>query len=615
MTFVINASYDASVTSLATSNPTLYANYVGATQAAINYLEGVITNSITLTMSFGYGEAGGQTLPSNALGENASYYAQVSYAQIRSALIAADTTSAVQLAAAASLPATDPTAGAGEWLISQGAAVALGLTPAPGTSVGFIGLSSSQPFSWDQSNIAAGTYDAVGVLEHEITEVLGRVAFGGRIDTNTGKPIYSPLDLFRYTAADGGNGDPIGAAAGVRDEPFVAGYSASAYSYFSYNGTTIGLQFDTPTQVAAGSDVGDWAPSVIGDSFGFGSPGVTQLVSSTDLQVMNVLGYDLNCYLTGTGIATPDGEVAVQDLKVGDRVVTLGGGARPIIWIGFGRALAPGGCRNAATPIIVRKGALSDNVPNRDLHITKGHSLLLDGILIPAEFLVNHRSIVWDDRAQEVTVYHVELEDHDILLANGAPAESYRDDDNRWVFQNASAVHRPAPKPPFAPVLTGGPRVDHIWKRLLARGPYEHIPRTADPDLHLRVDGRRIDGKILANGGLGFRLPLMFEDVRIRSRAGAQDVLGLARDPRPLGVALGKIVIWRGRRPIVIVMDDPRLSDGFHDYESGNGFRWTSGDGLLPRSLFLNTGASCEIELHVASTTQYPLAKSKRMAA
>ena len=78
MTFVINASYDASVTSLATSNPTLYAHYVGATQAAINYLEGVITNSITLTMSFGYGEAGGQTLPSNALGENASFYAQVS---------------------------------------------------------------------------------------------------------------------------------------------------------------------------------------------------------------------------------------------------------------------------------------------------------------------------------------------------------------------------------------------------------------------------------------------------------------------------------------------------------------------------------------------------------
>jgi hypothetical protein len=354
---------------------------------------------------------------------------------------------------------------------------------------------------------------------------------------------------------------------------------------------------------------------VVGDSFGFGSQGVAQLISATDLQVMNVLGYDLNCYLTGTGIATPDGEVAVQDLKIGDRVLTLGGRTRPIIWIGFGRALAPGGCRNAATPIIVRKGALSDNVPHRDLHITKGHSLLLDGVLIPAEFLVNHRSIVWDDKAQEVTVYHIELEDHDILLANGAPAESYREDENRWLFQNASAVDRQVPKPPFAPVLTGGPQVDRVWKRLLARAPCEHIPRTGDPDLHLWANGRRTDGINLANGGFGFRLDATPAEVRIRSRAGAQDQLGLARDPRLLGVALSKIVIWRGRRPIVIAMDDPRLCDGFHDYESDIGFRWTDGDALLARSLFLNTGASCEIELHVASTTHYPLTTSERAAA
>ena len=43
-------------------------------------------------------------------------------------------------------------------------------------------------------------------------------------------------------------------------------------------------------------------------------------------------------------------------------------------------------------------------------------------MLIPAEFLVNHRSIQWDDRAQEVTVYHLELDTHDILFANGTPA-------------------------------------------------------------------------------------------------------------------------------------------------------------------------------------------------
>ena len=60
------------------------------------------------------------------------------------------------------------------------------------------------------------------------------------------------------------------------------------------------------------------------------------------------------------------------------------------------------GRRSAATPVVVRKGALADNVPYRDLRVTKGHSLFLDGVLIPVEFLVNHRSIQWDDRAREV---------------------------------------------------------------------------------------------------------------------------------------------------------------------------------------------------------------------
>jgi hypothetical protein len=87
----------------------------------------------------------------------------------------------------------------------------------------------------------------------------------------------------------------------------------------------------------------------------------------------------------------------------------------------------------------VRKGALADNVPHHDLRTTKGHSLFIDDVLIPVEFLVNHRSIFWDDRAQEVIVYHIELETHDALIANGAAAESYRDDGNCWLFQNANS--------------------------------------------------------------------------------------------------------------------------------------------------------------------------------
>ena len=83
-------------------------------------------------------------------------------------------------------------------------------------------------------------------------------------------------------------------------------------------------------------------------------------------------------------------------------------------------------------------------MPHHDLRVTKAHALYVDGVLIPVEFLVNHRSILWDDRAQEVAIYHVELDTHDVLMANGAPAESYRDDGNRWLFQNANPGWEPA---------------------------------------------------------------------------------------------------------------------------------------------------------------------------
>ena len=116
------------------------------------------------------------------------------------------------------------------------------------------------------------------------------------------------------------------------------------------------------------------------------------------------------CFVRGTQIGKVDGEVSVELLSVGDFVLTSSGAARRIVWIGHGRVLATRGARSAATPVIVRKGALANNVPYRDLHVTKAHALCIDGVLIPAEYLVNHRSIVWDDHAQEVALYHIELE-------------------------------------------------------------------------------------------------------------------------------------------------------------------------------------------------------------
>lgn len=322
------------------------------------------------------------------------------------------------------------------------------------------------------------------------------------------------------------------------------------------------------------------------------------------------------CFCAGTMLAMPDGEVPVERLAVGDTVLTASGEARPIAWIGVGRVLAARGRRSAATPVIVRKGALAENVPHHDLHVTKGHALALDGVLIPVEFLVNHRSILWDDGAQEVALYHIELESHDVLLANGAAAESYRDDGNRWLFQNANTGWDLPPQPPCAPVLTGGPIVDSVWLRLLNRaGSRPGVPLTEDPDLHLLIGGRRVEPSFRHGPLYTFRLPVRLGDLRICSRSAVPQELGVARDARELGVAVRRIVLRDGTRHWTISPDDHRLAQGFHAYEPDQRVRWTNGDAMLPAALFADAGLPLELELHLGCTTQYPADLAGRRAA
>jgi hypothetical protein len=325
--------------------------------------------------------------------------------------------------------------------------------------------------------------------------------------------------------------------------------------------------------------------------------------ANTAINTPNAL-VDRVCFLAGTMIATPSGDRGVERLSIGDLVITASGVARPITWIGTGRVLATCGRRGAATPVIVRRGALGPELPYADLRVTKGHSLWFDGVLIPVEFLVNHRSIVWDDRAQAVTIYHIELETHDVLLANGAPAESYRDDGNRWLFHNANSGWDQSPKPPCAPVLTGGPVVDAVWFRLLRQaGPGKLLRLTNDADLHLLVDGKRIDALERRSDIHVFRLGTKPHSVCIRSRAAAPQELGVARDPRVLGVAIRRIVLAQPTRECVIEAEE--LTEGYHAFEPDNGIRWTNGDAVVPAKLFTAMNGPGLMMLHLGAGTRY----------
>ena len=144
------------------------------------------------------------------------------------------------------------------------------------------------------------------------------------------------------------------------------------------------------------------------------------------------------CYVAGTRIATPDGERPVEALATGDLVRTASGAVRPVRWVGHrsyaGRFITG---RPDILPILFRAGALADNVPTRNLFVSPKHAMFLDGVLVPAERLVNGTSIVQSASVSELTYFHIELDSHDILLAEGAPSESFVDCDSRGMFQNA----------------------------------------------------------------------------------------------------------------------------------------------------------------------------------
>jgi hypothetical protein len=393
--------------------------------------------------------------------------------------------------------------------------------------------------------------------------------------------------------------------AGRGAELVIDGTASMAGSVVNFaESETIDLRGVAPASVSYASGSLDYAAPGGAASFplALGVSGTVQAVTdNAGGAVVTAL-----CFCAGTRLMTPAGEVPVDRLAVGDMVVTASGAARPITWIGVGRVLATRGRRSAATPVIVRKGALADNVPHHDLRVTKGHGLWLDGVLIPVEFLVNHRSILWDDRAQEVPLYHIELDRHDVLVANGAAAESYRDDGNRWLFANGNMGWELPPKLPCAPILTGGALVDQVWQRLLDRaGVRPGLPMTDDPDLHLLVDGTRVDITWRRDAARLFRLPPRPGRVVVVSRHGVPQELGLARDPRPLGVALRRIVLRQGVRLVVVEAEDARLAQGFHLYEHDVGVRWTNGEGVLPAELFERFTGPVELELHLGGTTHY----------
>ena len=367
--------------------------------------------------------------------------------------------------------------------------------------------------------------------------------------------------------------------------------------------------------------------SVVNDSYdAFISSGAAYTVSATDLTVMNALGYTLAapCYAAGTRILTARGEVRVEDLAVGEKVQTRFAGLTPIKWIGHRRI----DCRRhpdpqQVWPVRVAAGAFGPDQPSRDLCLSPDHAVAVDGALIPIRLLVNGASIRQETGVPQVDYFHIELDRHDLLLADGLPAESYLDTGNRGMFANAGVplVLHPRPAETAAQrqreamsclPLRGDPAyVEPVWRTLAARAEslgfaLPSVATTHDPDLCIVAGARRFAPIRCDDGRYTFALPALPAGARLRSRWVLPSALRpWLEDRRRLGVMVRRIALRRGTELVEVAPDDPRLTDGWWaaERDAAAPWRWTDGDAALPP-----TDDVAIVEVLVGETPPYPLA-------
>jgi uncharacterized membrane protein len=295
------------------------------------------------------------------------------------------------------------------------------------------------------------------------------------------------------------------------------------------------------------------------------------------------------CYVRGASILTERGEVAVERLVVGDRVVTASGGSRPVVWLGRRRLdLTRHPAPEKVWPVRMSAGAFGEGAPHRDLWLSPGHNIARDGVLIPAAALVNGASVA-QIKTATVEYWHVELDAHDIMLAEGLPAESYLDTGNRTGFENGGAFIEAHPD--FAPkhwaetclpLVNQGGQLDRARAHLRARLPLLGFAVTTEADPHLLADGRRVEPLRLDTRRLAFLPPPESRSILLRSRSFLPAYSSLANaDMRELGVSVARLQI----DGVDVALDDPRLDRGWQDCEredSRPARRWTNGAATLP---------------------------------
>ncbi|MBO9579644.1 MAG: Hint domain-containing protein [Sphingobium sp.] len=329
---------------------------------------------------------------------------------------------------------------------------------------------------------------------------------------------------------------------------------------------------------------GDSFKSYIVSNYGFG-PGGLSLPATFDKNA-TVYAAPPVCFVEGTRLTVPGGQKSVEHLEAGEFVQVLSGEFRQIKWVGMmivrpRRYADP----KMAYPVFAKAHAFGENIPFEDVGFSPGHSLFVDGVLVPVGKLVNGATIV-QEAIEEVRYWHIELETHDIVLAAGLPAESYLPDGNRRAFGNAGkVVELDGSLDPqnwdnaYAPMVAAGPQLAEIRRRLQVQAEALNWVLSETADLTLEADGVRYSPVKVVDGCYAFEVPVG-ADWRIRSNHSVLSaVMPSVTDDRDLGVAISEIRI--DGTPLDLAGEE--FGEGFTAIErnDSHAWRWTNGAAML----------------------------------
>jgi hypothetical protein len=271
------------------------------------------------------------------------------------------------------------------------------------------------------------------------------------------------------------------------------------------------------------------------------------------------------CYAAGTHILTAAGERAIEELLQGDIVLTLSDGeltAQPVKWVGHRRINLTAHPRpETVAPVRIERDAFADNMPHRDLVVSPDHAIFVDGKLICARQLVNGTTIRQELDWTAVDYYHVDLDQHAILMAEALPAESYIDTGNSGFFANSEAplvLHPDLTDETDYPTREAGScapfvwdeaSVQPVWQRLADRAaaigrPVPQRVTTTDAGLRLLAGRRSIKPIFINSDLLIFVLPRGAREVGLVSHAQSPtEARPWLEDRRRLGVRIKRIVL------------------------------------------------------------------------